>query len=342
MRFTIPWWFVKELCKDVAEAVKLAPNMETEDRVEIFGTDSIKTISNSMPLEGFQQEFECLFIDSAMSYIPLELIHANTPGMRDEDRQGEIEDGVEENVEIKVYHTADELLAGYSALGHEAIERYGRLYLGYDVARRRDAAVIFVIGALPNGKKVSVAEIEMKNQKFEYQLDQFRKIMKSLPVIRACIDQTGQGEPLCEKLQEEFGYSKVEGIIFNIESKGVLALNAKTGLEKGDFLLQNDPKFHRQIHSIKRIPTTGGNFRYDSERDENGHADSFWAWALANHAVIGVVNTRPGFYDQWKAKKESQEQGKETNTRGGGIKPTRTRGKSYESVMRAMERGRKK
>jgi phage FluMu gp28-like protein len=343
MRLTVPWWFAKELCKNVDEAVKLAPNMETEDRVELFGTDSIKTIFNSMLLEDFQQEFECLFIDSAMSYIPLELIHANTPGMRGEDRQGEIEEGIEENAEIKVYHTADELLAGYSALGYQAIERYGRLYLGYDVARRRDAAVIFVIGYLPNGKKISVAEIEMKNQEFDFQLDQFRKVMKSLPVVRACIDQGGMGEPLCESLQKEFGQSQVEGIIFNTESKGILALNAKIGLEKREFLLQNDPKFHRQIHSIKRIPPTGGNFRYDSERDENGHADSFWAWALANHAVIGAVNARPDFYHKWKAKKEAQEQGKETNNNGSGkVNAPRKRGKSYASVIRGMDRAARK
>jgi phage FluMu gp28-like protein len=161
--------------------------------------------------------------------------------------------------------------------------------------------------------------------------------MRILPVQRACIDQTGQGEPIYERLHEEFK-SKVEGIIFNLESKGILALDVRTGLEKQEFLLQNDSKFHRQIHSIKRIPTTGGNFRYDSERDEDGHADSFWAWALANHAVIGAVNARPDFYHKWK----DQKSGKETNDRDGGIKPTRKKGKSYETIMREMERGKKR
>jgi phage FluMu gp28-like protein len=177
----------------------------------------------------------------------------------------------------------------------------------------------------------------MRNEKFEFQLDQFRKIMRNLPVIRACIDQTCQGEPLYERLREEFK-SKVEGVIFNIESKGILALNAKIGLERFDFLLQNDSKFHRQIHSIKRFPTEGGKFRYDSERDEDGHADSFWAWALANHAIIGVKESAPGFYQRWKAKQEAQKEGKETTNGDGGIKPSRKRGKSYASVIREMDR----
>jgi phage FluMu gp28-like protein len=336
MRLVVPWWFAKELCKDVNEAIKMAPDMETADRVEIFGSDSIRTIYNSMFLEDFQQEFECNFVDSAMSYITLDLIHANTPGMREQ------EEGIEADIEVRVFHTADELLAAYSALGQAAIEKYGRLYMGYDVARRRDAAVIFVIGHLPDGKKLSVAEIEMKNETFEFQLDQFRKIMKILPVVRACIDQTGQGEPLCEILQKEFTAAKVEGVLFNSESKEMLVVNVRTGLEKLEFLLQNDSKFHRQIHSIKRFPAMGGHFRYDSERDEDGHADSFWAWALANNAVIGVKQKDSGFYQQWRAKKEAQEQGKETETRGGGIRPARTRGKSYTSVIRGMNRAARK
>ena len=324
MRLSVPWWFAKELCDNVEEAARQAPCMDTEDRVQLFGKKSIKTLFNSMFLEDFQQEFECTFIDSALSYITLDLIHANTPGMREGDHKGEIEDG--KDVEVKVFRDADSLLLGY------APEKHGQLYMGYDVARRRDAAVIFVIGRLPDGKKISVAEIEMKNQKFEYQLDQFRKIMKSLPVKRACIDQTGQGEPLCETLQKEFGETVVEGVLFNQESKEMLVISVKTGLEKLEFLLHNDSKFHRQIHSIKRIPTSGGHFRYDSERDDDGHADSFWAWTLANNAVIAAKSGSPGFYQQVKAKKE----GKAINAR---VEPTKKRGKNYASVLRGMKRG---
>lgn len=322
MRITVPWWYAQELCNNVDEATRLAPYMETEDRVEIFGTDSIKTIFNSMFIEDFQQEFECTFIDSALSYITLDLIHANTPGMREKERSGELGDGDdEEDLEVKAFNDTDSLLMGYDP------DKHGQLYLGYDVARRRDAAVIFVIGSLPNGKKISVAEIEMKNQKFEFQLDQFRKIMKGLPVVRACIDQTGQGEPLSEKLQDEFGEVKVEGVLFNTESKEVLAIGVRTGLEKAEFLLQNDSRFHRQIHSIKRIATTGGHFRYDSERDESGHADSFWAWALANYAIIEHKGNGPGFYQQYKDKK------KKAAIAG----PTKA--KSRDQVLRKMLKG---
>jgi phage FluMu gp28-like protein len=302
-RLNVPWWVSSALCNNVEEAVKLAAHMDTEDRVELFGLPALKAIYYSMFLEDFQQEFECTFVDSASSYITLDLIHANTPGMREEDRTAELPDDSEEpDIEIHAFHTADDLILGYDPAIH------GRIYAGYDVARRRDAAVVFVIGITDNGKCRSVAEIEMTNTKFEVQMDCLRKILKNLPVVRVCMDQTGQGEPLCEKLQDEFGSSKIEGILFTPESKEVLAIGVRAGLEKSEFLLQNDPKFHKQIHSIKRIATLAGRFRYDAQRDDSGHADSFWAWALAYHAVsvIAEAHTKPNFYKQYAAKKRGE------------------------------------
>jgi phage FluMu gp28-like protein len=333
-RYEVPWWVSTALCKDVTEAVKYAPDMDTEERVDRFAKeDTIKPIFDSMFLEDFQQEYECSFIDAALSFITLDLIYANTPGMREGERgdvlqEAEGESLEHDGIEVKVFHDTDSFILGYS------LERHGKLYLGYDVARRRDAAVIFGIGHRKDGKKISVADIEMKNQTFEYQLDQIRKILKSgLPVVRVCIDQTGQGEPLCEKLQSEFGHTMIEGVLFNQESKEVLAIGVRTGLEKLEFLLQNDRKFQGQIHSIKRTATVGGHFRYDSERDENGHADSFWAWALAHYAITQqIVASRPGFYQQLKARKEAY-------TGAGEGTTLRKRGKSYEAVIRSMDRG---
>ncbi|GHU65023.1 hypothetical protein FACS189447_03220 [Spirochaetia bacterium] len=338
-RFTVPWWFTQKICNNVDKAAnKKDPGnaflMPTEERVKVFGEDSIKTLFNSMLLEDFQQEFECTFIDAAMSYFTLDLIYANTPGMREGDHKEELREGEgepEEGIEVKVFKDADSLLEGYDK------EKHGQLYMGYDVARRRDAAVIFVLGRLPNGKKIAVAEIEMVNKPFEFQLDQFRKIMRVLPVVRACIDQTGQGEPLVEFLQKDFGQTRVEGVLFNSESKEMMAISMRTGLEKLEFLLHNDRKFQAQVHSIKRIATIGGHFRYDSERDENGHADSFWALALADNAIIEAKETRTGFYQQIKARKEGKEP---LPAKGGNIKPAKAKGKSYAALIREMDRAR--
>jgi phage FluMu gp28-like protein len=329
VRYTVPWWHSKALCKSIEGAKAAAvKNMETEERVRRFGTKILKQEFTALDIQSFQQEYECVFIDSAESYISFDLIYANTPGMMDRDRDVPLRDDEEEDVslEINVFKTADDLIAGYD---HEVHGPH--LYLGYDVARRRDAAVIFVIGQLPNGKKRSVANIEMINQTFEYQRDQIRKIMTTLSIVRGCIDRTGQGEDTTETLQREFTSTKLEGVEFNIQSKDELARGAREGLEKGEFLLQNDSKFHRQIHSIKRIPTSGGAFRYDSARDDMGHADSFWAWALANHAIPKQTAAK-GFYEQYREKKRiATEQGR-SESAGAGMQ----RAKSLNRVLREM------
>jgi phage FluMu gp28-like protein len=326
-RFIVPWWSSSALCVDVEGAYAAGVKyMDTQERVERFGKESLKRAFADLFLEDFQQEYECTFVDSAESYISLDLIYMNTPGRRDTDvyRMGATADGEEIDLEVHVFHDTDALCLGYNP------EKHGKVFVGYDVARRRDAAVIFAVGLLPDGKRMSLAEIVMVNKEYEYQIEQFRKIMYSLNPVRACVDQTGQGEMIVETLQNEFGSARVEGVLFNVQSKEELAIGVRQGLERKEFLLQNDARFHRQIHSIKRLPTSGGTaFRYDSERDEQGHADSFWAWALANHAVIAATNEKPGFYEQWRMKQTARASG-ETAT------PSPPRGKSLERVMSEM------
>lgn len=75
-----------------------------------------------------------------------------------------------------------------------------------------------------------------------------------------------------------------------------MAIDVKRGLEQKEFLLANDKDFHTQIHSIKRTSNGGKYFTFDADRNEKGHADSFWAWALANAAVGN--ETTMNFYDQ--------------------------------------------
>jgi phage FluMu gp28-like protein len=206
------------------------------------------------------------------------------------------------------------------------------LYLGYDVGRRRDAAVIFAIGRRVNGLKISLANIEMRDTTFDEQMDNVCVIMESLPVMRCCVDQTGQGEPIFEQLNKRYS-DKIEGVQFSTENKEALCVAVKRGLEKREFLLQNDRVFHNQIHSIKREATLVGRFRYDAERNEKGHADSFWAWALANYAITQTTGSSPGFYQQLQAKKEGKL--KETSAKPAG----RKRGKSLAAVERSWEHG---
>lgn len=312
-RFNVPWWFSTALCIDVGTAVRECPNMNTEERVEKFATETLKEIFRNDVLEDFQQECECLFIDSAESYITLEEIYSCTPGMNEdysnEDLEKDLEFGEADSFfgkELQICKTVDDMCTTeYNP------EKHGVLYLGYDIAKKRDAASIFVLGLLPNGKKKVFGYEELRGKDFEFQINAIKRLNQALPIRRMCIDCTGMGLPILERLEKDIGKAKVEGIYFTAQTKEEMAQGIKLGLQHRDFILPNDKNFHHQIHSIRRIATSGNNFRYDADRDENGHADTFWSFALSN---LACGNTQTINYWSQRAERKMQEKINQINS----------------------------
>ena len=310
-RYNIPWWFCRDLCIDVPTAVKVAPGLSTEERVETFGTKIIRQIFQNNDYDTFRQEYECDFIDSSESYIPLDLIYANTPGKRDGDLDLSACEKMDDDeyweynrgIDFQAYKDLDSAILNYNP------EKHGEtLFLGFDVGRTHDATAIHLIGKMANGKKRDFARIELRNVEFEVQENLILQAYKELPVYRGRMDMTGIGRPVYERLHKKLG-DRLEGVVFTPEEKEIMAIDVKRGLEQKEFLLSNDKEFHRQIHSIKRTSNGGKYFRYDAERNEKGHADSFWAWALANSAVVITDNKSLNFYAQRKQKKLELMQG---------------------------------
>ncbi len=336
-RYFVPWWYAKVMCKDVRGAVQFAKDMETAERVEKYGTNRLISLFKNSILEDFQQECECVFIDSSASYISLELIYANTPGRREDDIPANFEKdedyyNAKRDIEIHCFRNADDLILNYSP------EKYGSpLFMGLDIGRTSDATVFYIIGVI-NGKKRSVLRHEMRNADFDAQEAVLNKLMESLPIYRCCIDDGGIGRNLAENAHKRYG-ERAELYHFDLQSKEVLAMSVRTGLERREYELDNDREFHAQIHSIKRTPSSGGSFRYDAERNEHGHADSFWAWALASYATNGK-KIEPNFYAEYARKKNDSV----VALNNGNIEPftnpqkslTRTRGKSLSSVLRSV------
>lgn len=312
-RYNIPWWFCRDLCIDVPTAIKVAPNLPTIERVEAFGTKIIKQIFKNNDYDTFRQEYECDFIDSSESYIPLDLIFANTPGKRDGDLDLSACEKMEDEeywqynrcIDFQTYSELDLAILNYKP------ELHGdTLYLGFDVGRNHDATAIFILGRMNNGLKRAFARIELRNQPFKVQEETILKAFRELPIYRGRMDATGIGKPVFENLHSKLG-DRLEGVTFTPEEKEIMAIDVKRGLEQREFLLSNDKEFHRQIHSIKRTSNGGKYFRYDAERNEKGHADSFWAWALANSAISNTDKKNDNFYAQ--RRKKRQELMQETN-----------------------------
>lgn len=302
-RYNIPWWFCRDLCVDVPTAVKVAPSMSTVERVNTFGTKIIQKIFQNDDFDTFTQEYECAFIDSSESYITLDLIYSNTPGKRDEDLDLSAcanmsdEEYWEYNrgIDFQSYKDTDSAILNYKPEYHGST-----LFLGFDVGRTHDATAIFLIGLMPDGKKRSFARIELKEKPFDFQEETVLKLYKELPIFNGKMDASGIGRDLFERLHKKLG-DRIEGVVFTPESKEIMAIDVKRGLEQREFLLENDKDFHQQIHSIKRSSNGGKYFKYDAERNDKGHADSFWAWALANYSIGD--SQKKGFYQKWNEKK---------------------------------------
>jgi phage FluMu gp28-like protein len=103
-------------------------------------------------------------------------------------------------------------------------------------------------------------------------------------IRRACIDSTGMGAPLAESLEREFG-PRVEPVTFTAAVKEDMAYRVKRRMEQRLDLIPEDREIARAFAAVKKLVTVAGNTRFDAERSDLGHADEFWAKALADLAA---------------------------------------------------------
>jgi len=249
-RFEIPWWLCSFFCSDVRQALVEAPSMPTEERVEVFGAGGIVAQFESLPLDDFQQEFECAFVDESFSYFPYELI---------------------------LPCTSDELGVGRDP--SDVKKPKGRLVAGVDIGRVKDRTELEVFEEV-SGVQVERLHIGMKGVTFQEQEEQIRRVLVMLPIAEMRIDQTGLGMHLAENLGRDF--PQVIPVTFTNSTKERWATDLKIQLQQRKILVERDRGLIGQFHSIRRSVTGAGRVRFDSERSPGGgHADRFWAIALA-------------------------------------------------------------
>ena len=202
--------------------------------------------------ESFEQEFCCAFLSSSEMWIPLEMIAAARSALAtaewDPDREVE-----------------------------------GLLYAGMDIARRKHLTVIWVdevIGDVAFARGV----IRMEKTPFQAQYQQAKAVLKHPKLRRMCIDETGIGMMLAEQAKTEFGY-KVEPVTFSLAMKEEMSVLLRQRFEeKLDKIPQDTPWIEKAIAAVKREPTASGALRFDAARTDAGHADEYWAKALADLA----------------------------------------------------------
>ncbi|MBS0599589.1 MAG: terminase family protein [Proteobacteria bacterium] len=169
----------------------------------------------------------------------------------------------------------------YDALADwQAIE--GReLYVGVDIGRKRDLTVIWVVERL--GDVLYTREvIALRNMpKPEQEAILWPWIARAR---RTCIDGTGLGIGWVDDAVRRFGESRVEGITFTAKAKEALAYPVRGAMQDRKLRIPYSPAIRADLRSVSKQTSVGGNIRFTAERTSDGHADHFWALALAVQA----------------------------------------------------------
>ncbi|MEW6250025.1 MAG: terminase large subunit domain-containing protein [Pseudomonadota bacterium] len=218
--------------------------------------DELKRAMND-PI-AWAQEFECQFIDEATAWLPYDLI-----------------DGCEDAAAPGDYTG-------------------GPVYVGMDFAARGDLTVIAVLERV--GDVLWLRElIELRATSFAAQLAELDRVMRQYRVIRAALDQTGLGEMPVQEAQRRHGAYRVEGVLFSPARKLDMATALKEAMEDRRLRLPaGNAALRADLHSVQRVAGPTGAPRLVAERSEQGHADRFWALALAVSASLDAAPAYDG------------------------------------------------
>jgi phage FluMu gp28-like protein len=164
----------------------------------------------------------------------------------------------------------------------------GLCYLGNDIARRGNLWVCWVVEQV--GDVLWTREIsELHNKKFAEHDAEMDRLFKAYRIVRGCMDQTGMGEKPVEDAKRRYG-ERIEGVLFSAASKTDMARIGKERFQDHKIRIpQGSRDIRADLHSLKRLITPAGNFRFDVEAQEDGdqrsHADRAWACFLATYAA---------------------------------------------------------
>ena len=152
--------------------------------------------------------------------------------------------------------------------------------LGVDIGRKHDLTAIAIFEEV-NGINYLRSIETYYDKKYDWQLGRLKDIITNFTVKSVLIDATGLGNNLAENLVDEFG-PIIHPILFDNEIKQDMVLGLKGLMHDGKIKFPNDPKLINNIRSIQRQYSAAGFLKFDSTKNsEIGHADLFWAVALA-------------------------------------------------------------
>lgn len=201
--------------------------------------------------DAWAQEYELQWLDEASSWLPYDLI---TP-------------------------------VEHPAAGLRGLYQGGPCFVGVDIAARRDFFVIWVAEMV--GDVLWTREVIARRRiTFAEQDRLLDEVMQHYRVVRLAMDQTGMGEKPVEDAKRRYGESRVEGVLFTPAARLDLATALKERFEDRTMRIPaGDVTLRADLHAIKSQVGLTGQRRLIADSDTDGHADRFWAGALAASAA---------------------------------------------------------
>lgn len=157
------------------------------------------------------------------------------------------------------------------------------LYLGIDIGRTKDRTVIWTIelvGDVAWTRDIKVMEgASFREQKVAI-LDRINRHVVGLRVDKGAI-----GMQLAEELETEFP-NVAEGVQLTAGRQGQLGKALKIAFESSRLRIPDDPVLHADLQLVDEIHTGNNGLPVlQTNKGPSGHADRFWALALAYSAI---------------------------------------------------------
>lgn len=160
----------------------------------------------------------------------------------------------------------------------------GPCFVGVDIAARNDLFVIWVdemVGDVAWTREI----IARRRISFAEQDQLLADVFNRYRVVRCRMDQTGMGEKPVEDAKRRHGESRVEGVLFSAAAKLEMATDLKQAMQdRKKRIPAGDPVLRADLHAIKSQVGVTGTRRLVADDDTDGHADRFWAGAMATGA----------------------------------------------------------
>ncbi len=173
----------------------------------------------------------------------------------------------------------------HPAAGLPMLYQGGPVFVGVDIAARNDLFVIWVMEAV--GDVLWTREIITRRRATFFEQDQLlADVFARYRVVRCAMDQTGMGEKPVEDAKRVHGESRVDGVLFSSASKLAMATEFKQGFQDRKLRIPaGQVPLRADLHAIKSVTGATGIRRLVADGETDGHADRFWAGALAASAA---------------------------------------------------------